>query len=125
VFSESTYIVGPYNTGFLVDYKDLYINHAMVFPHDSKTEPLVQLFVKPRFECGNCGVFKPGVYSYEDMVAHQVNYVGSLSIPEGIRVVLYAENHFTGPSIAIDGPRDVDLANDKDYTGWYWKVNSV
>ena len=122
-WGESIQLVGPYNTGFLLDWKDYWISHAQLFHYDRKSEPMVQMFVWPKYDCGQAGVFGVGTYDYEQMRQHQIDKVNSFNVPDGAILIMYWDDKFRGKEKTVVGPRVADLREDEEFKKEAWAEN--
>ena len=107
-------LVGPYNIGALEDIND-WASHIYLFHYDPKTEKFVQMFGHERFDASFAGLFPEGQYTSDDIKRHHVDKGGfnhaasSMIVPNGLYAQIFKSDYFSGESMIIEGPREVDF----------------
>lgn len=124
-WTNAIVMIGPYNTGRLVDWADGYPSHVMLYPYNKITEPMVQLFRYPKFECGACGAFGAGTYDTNQIFENHIDRIWGLTVPEGVTALLYIDHSFRGKEARIEGPREIDLESNQEFREWGDNIRSI
>jgi hypothetical protein len=84
------------------------------------------MFVWPKYDVGQTGIFGVGTYYYEQMKQHQIDKVNSLNVPDGLILIIYWEDRFRGREKTVVGPRAIDLREDEEFKkdGWAENIRS-